>query len=147
MVLADVLGGYVSIEAAREIYGVALRDGVVDVEATELTRGRLREERHEGVAHAGRATGASHGDVPAEHPLRHNLEIARESGKPWVRCVRCKQPLCPESEDWTQACDRKLLAPTKGGALMEPLEGSFFLEQLTCPSCAVLFDTEVVEAS
>jgi hypothetical protein len=28
---------------------------------------------------------------------------------------------------------------------MEPLEGQFVLEQVYCPSCAVVFNTEVVE--
>jgi hypothetical protein len=73
--------------------------------------------------------------------------VATYDGSPWVRCARCRHPICPEEADWTQHCDRKLLPPTKGGALMQPLEGSFFLEQVTCPSCATLFDTEVVEAS
>ncbi len=147
LVAADVIGGLVSVEAAREIYGVILRDGVVDVGATELTRGRLREERREDIAHRGRLRSSERGTNPAEHPLRHNLEVARHAGDSWVRCARCKQLLSPVGEDWTEACDRKLLAPTKGGALMAPLAGSFWLEQLTCPTCAALFDTEVVEAS
>ena len=83
----------------------------------------------------------------ALHPLRENLEVASYGDAAWVRCARCHHAFCPETEDWTQSCDHKLLAPTKAGALMQPLEGTFFLEQLTCPSCATLFDTEVVEAS
>jgi N-methylhydantoinase B len=147
LVANDVIVGLVSAQAAREIYGVVLRNGAVDLEATEMTRGRLREERREGLDRAGGGAPRMGIVVPADHPLRENLEVARRDGAAWVRCARCGHWLCDESEDWSMACDRKLLSPTKGGALMEPLEGSFFLEQLSCPSCAVLFDTEVVEAS
>jgi hypothetical protein len=38
------------------------------------------------------------------------------------------------------------LPPTKAGPLMADLEGQYLLEQLYCPSCAALFDTQVVEA-
>ena len=41
-VLADVHEGYVSVEAARERYGVAIRDGAVDAQETEALRERLR---------------------------------------------------------------------------------------------------------
>jgi N-methylhydantoinase B len=147
LVASDVSETLVSPEAAREIYGVVLRAGVVDVEATELMRGRLREERREGLERTGADAGRPVGAGVPEHPLRENLEVARHAGALWIQCARCRHVLCEEAEDWTRACDRKLLAPTRGGALMEPLEGHFFLEQLSCPSCAVLFDTEVVEAS
>ena len=32
-----------------------------------------------------------------------------------LRCQRCGHLICPETEDWTQACDRKLLPPTVAG--------------------------------
>jgi N-methylhydantoinase B len=37
-VLADVLGGMVSVEAAQRHYGVAIRDGAVDAPATAALR-------------------------------------------------------------------------------------------------------------
>jgi N-methylhydantoinase B len=37
-VLDDVRNGYVSLQAAKEIYGVIIRDGKVDEEATEELR-------------------------------------------------------------------------------------------------------------
>ena len=148
MVLSDVIGGLVSPACAREIYGVVIRGDTIDVEATELARGRLREERHEDLARPAPTPSASDRDrAPSLHPLRENIDVALHAGAPWFRCAKCGQPLCPEQDDWTQACDRKLLPPTRAGALMRPLEGFFFLEQLTCPACGTLFDTEVVEAS
>ncbi len=40
LVLADVVGGYVSSEAAESAYGVVIRDGVVDEDATTALRQR-----------------------------------------------------------------------------------------------------------
>ena len=40
MVAEDVAGGFVSIEAARNLYGVSVVDGVVDVAATEKLRAK-----------------------------------------------------------------------------------------------------------
>lgn len=42
MVAADVAAGLVSIERARQVYGVAIADGVVDIEATAALRRRPR---------------------------------------------------------------------------------------------------------
>ena len=50
-VLRDVARGYVSPEAARGAYGVAIRDGAVDLAATEALRARAR--RHDAHFHYG----------------------------------------------------------------------------------------------
>lgn len=50
-VARDVARGYVSVEAARRDYGVALRGGTVDEEATSALRADA--ERHEGHFHFG----------------------------------------------------------------------------------------------
>ena len=44
-VLADVGLGYISVEDAREVYGVVLTDGALDMAATSSARERLRKER------------------------------------------------------------------------------------------------------
>jgi len=41
-VLVDVLEGYVSVDSARELYGVVIRDGAVDPEKTETLRKTMR---------------------------------------------------------------------------------------------------------
>jgi N-methylhydantoinase B len=47
VVLEDVLDGRVSMNAAREIYGVVVVDGAVKLEATQKTRRRLGARSHE----------------------------------------------------------------------------------------------------
>jgi N-methylhydantoinase B len=156
-VARDVLEGLVSPAAARDIYGVIMKGNDLDQGATELARSRLREERGEGIETRPRLAAESAGrglieaggtrlPEPTDHLLDQNLEVAIRAGVPWIRCAKCKQLLCPEGQDWTDACDRKLLPPTRAGALMAPLEGQFVLEQLSCPSCASLFETQVLEA-
>lgn len=153
----DVVQGLVSVEAARNVYGVVMTGPSLDPNATELARSRLREERSEHLEPraarptntddvSGQTKDGSGQPGPLDHPLPENLRVAAHLGTPWVCCARCNQPLCPEGEDWTEPCNRKRLPPTLAGASMEPLAGSFVLEQLYCPSCAALFVTEIVEA-
>jgi N-methylhydantoinase B len=158
LVAADVAQGLVSTAAAEEVYGVLLASASangdspqVDADGTRELRERLRASRRPAPdgrdgSDAARSVGGDHADDSAgDHPLRQNLEIASHLGRPWVRCAVCKHPLCPEGEDWAEACDRNLLSPLRAGRLLQPLESRFRLEQLSCPSCAALFNTDVVE--
>jgi N-methylhydantoinase B len=170
-VLRDVQEGLVSEEAAQEVYGVVVtpspspsprgrgdqhhgspvgRQYRLDEGATEAIRSRLREERQEDLFQAARGGRTSIPDGAVEkdrHPLRENLEVVRLDDGAWVRCVRCGHVLCREEDDWTAACHTKHLSPTRAGALMEPLVGGFVLEQVSCPSCAVVLNTEVEEVA
>ena len=44
-VLADLRLGYITVEDARDVYGVALTDGALDMAATSAARERLRMRR------------------------------------------------------------------------------------------------------
>ena len=136
------------------MYGVILNGEDLDERATQTARARLNAERSEGLerraAPFGQVDGKNGADgaertAARDHPLRENLEVATHAGVAWVRCSKCEHLLSPAEQDWTEACNRKLLPPTKAGESMKALEGHFVLEQLYCPSCAALFETEVVE--
>lgn len=79
------------------------------------------------------------------HPLRENLEIYRDDAGVWTRCTRCRHVLCGAGGDWKQACKRKIMLPTKAGPLMTDLVGQFVLEQMYCPACGALMNSEIVE--
>ncbi|MFB6160434.1 MAG: hydantoinase B/oxoprolinase family protein [Haloferacaceae archaeon] len=64
-VLADVRDGKVSSEAAREEYGVVLRDGAVDAAATRERRAAMRSERGGGTAEPDDDVGAASDDGDA----------------------------------------------------------------------------------
>lgn len=78
------------------------------------------------------------------HPLRENLELYADSTGSRIRCAHCFHVLCGAEEDWRRACKRKLSPPTHAGPLMESLSGHFVLEQLCCPACGVLLNTDLV---
>ena len=78
------------------------------------------------------------------HPLRESLEFHADSTGSRIRCARCFHVLCGAEEDWRQHCKRKLLPPTHAGPLMENLLGHFILEQLCCPSCGILLNTDFI---
>ena len=79
------------------------------------------------------------------HSLRENLEVYGDESGVWIRCTQCLHKLCSTENDWKQACKRRLSAPTKIGSLMKDLVGSFLLEQLYCPACSALMNSELVE--
>jgi len=79
------------------------------------------------------------------HPLRENLEVYTDGLGAWIRCTKCSQVLCRLEENWRNICRRTLLPPTKAGPLMKDLVGHFLLEQLYCPGCGALLNTEIVE--
>ncbi len=78
-------------------------------------------------------------------PLRENLDVDTESGVAQVVCARCGFVFGAE-EDWKSGSYRKVSPPTAAGPLMKDLEGQFLLQQLFCPQCKTLLDSEIVEA-
>jgi hypothetical protein len=79
------------------------------------------------------------------YPLRQNLEVYSDKAGRWIRCTRCLLVLCPLGENWRHVCLRTLAPPTHAGPLMQELVGHFALEQLDCPGCRALLNTELVE--
>jgi N-methylhydantoinase B len=147
-VAGDVEKGLVSPASARDVYGVVLDGDHVHLAETEARRRGLIALRATGLDRTGlqpRAA-AEANSTETVHPLRENLEVTEVDGSLWIRCAKCREPLSPLDAEWSAACNRKLLPPTAAGALMEPLVGKFLLEQLSCPQCSALFNTDVVEA-
>ncbi len=79
------------------------------------------------------------------YPLREYLEVYTQSTEKWVRCTKCLHALCCLDEDWKRGCTRKKFPPTNAGPLMNILVGRYVLQKLYCPSCGVLFDSDMVE--
>jgi acetone carboxylase gamma subunit len=79
------------------------------------------------------------------HPVWEHLEIyiSGQNGGV-VRCTTCSYIFCKAGNDWRLATERRLSLPTEAGPLMRDLVGEFMLEQLFCPSCGVLLNTDLV---
>ena len=80
------------------------------------------------------------------YPPRENLEVFSDTSGTWIRCARCQHSLCREGEEWRKACHQKTFPPTEAGPHFQDLVGTFQLQQLFCPSCKVLLNTDVVGA-
>ena len=79
------------------------------------------------------------------YPFRENLEVERGADGAWLSCTQCGHRLCAFGQDWQAAALRKSFAPTVAGPLMKVLEGRYLFEKLYCPTCGVLFNSEMVE--
>lgn len=159
LVLSDVRNGLISRRSARHIYGVSFhkQGAVLDLEATKKLRSKLINDRvrEPGKGFMNRrlkpspeiAIPGNNSIIPegTRQPLRENLEVCKDKDGDRVRCIKCLYILCRVGEDWKKACGLRHLIPTKAGPLMKELKGSFLLEQLFCPSCGILLDTQVVE--
>ena len=81
-----------------------------------------------------------------KRPFRENLELDTNTDPPQVVCARCGFAFGAEA-GWKERSHRKLSPPTAAGPLMTDLEGQFLLQQLFCPSCKTLLDSEIVETT
>jgi acetone carboxylase gamma subunit len=81
-----------------------------------------------------------------KYPIGENLEVVEgEGGRRWVQCTQCEANLAPSPTAWRAAARIRVLPAKAAGPLMAILESQYHLEQLLCPSCGALFDTELVE--
>jgi N-methylhydantoinase B len=139
LVADDVGRNLVSIEAARNVYGVVVGADSVDRDATVAERTRLRHARQASMPLAL----ALNARVTPGHPLRENLRVVCSGEVEYVQCERCGHLLCGADENWTTASGRVDLSADAAGPLFAPLVDQFVLEQLCC-SCRTLFDTDLL---
>lgn len=133
-VAADVGAGRVSAPAAAELYGVVLRDGVVDGAGTQERRADARRARL--------------GDEPAravdvERPAPEGLRIGDHLviGSDGSVSCRCGERLGGRV-DWKRGLRRRLVAPREHG-LADTLHPELELREHLCPGCGTLVESEV----
>jgi N-methylhydantoinase B len=142
-VLRDVRGGAVSVEQARDLYGVVL-DGAaesVDEIATSAVRSRVRRER------AGKADDVNGTAFSA--PNAHSSDGQRHIAQPVVldpagrayRCRSCGYDLGPISENWKAHAAEHSASLASLGDLWN--SERFVLRSYACPGCGTLLDAEM----
>lgn len=146
LVAADLAGRKISEKAAREIYGVVLRDdGQADLNATERWRGELRQRRAGGDAQATRRVATR---PNAEMmPLDDNL-VLRDNV---VRCAHCDTDLGARNGEYLANALWREQDPLSAGPSMraEPslfVDRRIVLRQAFCPGCQTVLLTEIVPA-
>ncbi|MGA0608480.1 hydantoinase B/oxoprolinase family protein [Phenylobacterium sp. VNQ135] len=120
-VMADVSTGLVSETAARRSYGVIVRDGAVDAEATQA----LRAERLTGAASPSAAAAGV---------------IWRPSG---VCCAGCDRPVAGPGAPWKAGARLRVTAVSELPGAPSSLDPRVVLRTFECPSCGLLLDTEI----
>jgi N-methylhydantoinase B len=148
----DVRQVRVSAAAARDVYGVVLReDGDVDVAATDRIREELRQRRATGAGLP--ATGLVPLGAPDSAGMRlldDNLGVRESPDGGTVVCVHCGTEIGPlAGSAFVAALARRDAAPTEAGPHIwhDPsvyVDEEVVFRQLFCPGCLTAVNSRVV---
>jgi N-methylhydantoinase B len=155
LVRSDVAQDKVTLELARRIYGVVIRDGAVDEAATAAARRAIRHERLARAVKPPSANGAgaplNGGPVIERFAIAEELKLVSIGGSDFIVCADCGHRLC------AAGCNYKESAGRIDGALREidpqlfpdpatELDDEIVYRQYLCPACGVLLDNEMARA-
>ncbi len=142
-VLEDVIENRaVSREAAREVYGVAIRaDGTLDAGATEKLRAGVREARRRKDGPVRKLSGK----VVAR--ATEHLDVRRENGGLHCACARCAADLGSIRANYKESCvveERDVSAANPNiGDWRRYIDDRPVFRQFYCPGCGSLIENEV----
>ncbi len=142
-VLKDVRAGVLSPERCRDIYGVVIDDGQLDLAATEETRTRLRARR---LAEANDPrqdrNPADTADLVA--PVYGSIYRATLAGRTVQACGECRTVLAEEKEDFHDTVPARDRSPHEIGHRAMRADWQSYRE-FVCPGCGTLLDVSVME--
>ena len=145
LVARDVRHRLVSAEVARAVYGVVLRDGAPDEDATTLEREALRRGRlEEGVPCDGAATSGRLDGGEVLHPVADTIEAVAVDGSRHLRCSLCHQRLGDYEADYKRGAlvrERPLTAVSPMNARCDT--AVFILREFCCPGCGTALAQDV----
>ncbi|GAA4392235.1 hydantoinase B/oxoprolinase family protein [Tsukamurella soli] len=143
-VAGDVADGKVSARAAETVYGVTVRAGRVDAEATARGRAALRRARLDDAP-------GSVADVPAEatRPLDANLMVVADSAGGAVACRWCDHRFGPAGTDIVDAVriqEQSVLGAVPGTRVASTtyVDHDVILRNYVCPGCGTQLRSEIV---
>jgi N-methylhydantoinase B len=143
-VARDVARGAVSVEAARDIYGVELdEDGGPDDLAVERRRRRIRQQRL--VAAVPVEPGDAVTSFAGSRTMAFGDALLVDEAEDAVNCPNCGHRHCGRSDNLLEHL-REVRQPLSaaGPVRGEDLDvGRFHLRQLVCGSCGHLVETQV----
>ena len=144
----DIELGYVSREAAADIYGVMIDDnGKVARSQTDARRLRMRTERID--APPRRTIEEGDGYRVSEYlVLKPATETDGENKDDMkMHCRMCDTAICGMTENYKDAVVYRRLPLSAGGPLMNDptlyVDAGIELRQFVCPGCGTLLETEV----
>ena len=130
-VARDVHNGFVTPRWASALYGVVMRDGAVDAEATRACRHAIRTERL-----GGRTPGA---EPPDSNGIASVCPMITEGKR--FRCL-CGADFGPATEDWKPRAHRRTVPPQACGPHLT-LHAELELREFCCRECGTLLEAEV----
>src|SRR3989442_14809641 len=135
----------VSIEAARDIYGVVITsDGRVDTPATK----KLRAERREANRRKDGAVQKLDGKIVAR--VTENLEVRRNGRGLHTACAKCAADLGPVRDNYKDHCGRResdvSAANPNIGDYRRYIDDRPVFRQFFCPECGALVENEIARA-
>ncbi len=147
-ILEDVELGYVSREAATEIYGVVIdNDTGVDIVKTDARRLRIRTERI--GRPPPRTIQESDGYRVSEYlVLRPAAEVSgKNKNDTRMHCRMCDTAICGMTENYKDAVIQRRLPISAAGSMMNDpglyVDAGIELRQFVCPGCGTLLEMEV----
>lgn len=153
-VAADVARGFVSVERARQAYGVSVAaGGTLDADATQQLRRALRADRRElPLGHQVLPVGDGRGGTPepadpslpaAPQVLGEQLAIDADG---WYHCRRCQERLGSNATNWkwwARVAQGYVEPATIQNTIAVRPEGDLVFRRYCCPGCDTQLDTEV----
>ena len=145
LVARDVRQRLVSPEIAASIYGVVLRDGAADIEATRTAREDLRLARLGRASAVGNAaSGGKSNEGEVLHPVGDTLEAIEHDGRRSIRCTVCHQDLGDYSEDYKRSTVMLELPLTAVSPLnARCMLDTYVIRQFLCPGCGTSVAVDV----
>jgi N-methylhydantoinase B len=130
-VAGDVNNGMIRVERAAEIYGVVLREGAADADATGARRNAIRSERLDGQ------------EPKAKLPPQVDglAEVCPKIDNGHFRCL-CGADFGPATQDWKARAQRKTIPPQACGPYLT-LHAELELREFVCSECGTLLEIEV----
>ena len=141
LVARDVGEGLVSERFAGTVYGVVVRDGVLDAAATEHERERLRRERLDAAAYR---TGATIERARVLHPVCDTIEAVEAGSERRLRCTVCHRDLGGHADNPKRAGVMRELALDALSPHNARCLPDYVLREYSCPGCATAFASDVV---
>jgi N-methylhydantoinase B len=142
LVLKDVMDDLVSIECAKDIYGVSIdtEKNEINSKNTQDQRTLIRQKRLNGnmVKFTEKIVGISETDSP----ISEYLQVYGSESEGHFQCRWCGELICEVKIPWKSEVPNRLLPIREAGPLRAE-NNQFFLREFYCPHCATLLDTEV----
>jgi N-methylhydantoinase B len=126
-VAEDVKAGLVSPDAAEVLYGVRVREGAIDSDATDDIRRSRRPTSPERRA-------------PPEDGYASAVMLLADGR---IACAHCRQAIAPAASKWKERVALTTVKVAELPGATSALDPDVLIRRFACQHCGVLLDTEV----